>query len=390
MPMGAGAPTVNLLDRHIFKSTLATCAAAVGIFAFVLITGNVVRDLIGPGLSGQLSAEAFGRLVLLLIPFVFSYALPMGMLTGVLLTLGRLSADSEVTAMRAAGISLPRIARPVIILGALGFIAGLPVNFEFMPRARVQYDRELTAAVRANPLSFIVPKTFIRDFPGVVVYVGEKQGARLRDFWLWRLDGDHRVTQFIRAASGRVEYDEATNDFIITLSQAQVETRNDRNPEDFTEAQPVMTFVQSDPVRLSLNRLFGRTGIRQKPTWMTYAELRREQARLAAEKVPPERRKESAQAQMKVALVIEDKFNTALAALTFAVVGVPLGIKVSRRETSANLGVAVLLALGYYLLTVMIGWLDRHPEYRPDLLLWLPNAVFLLLGAWLFSRIDRR
>ena len=106
--------------------------------------------------------------------------------------------------------------------------------------------------------------------------------------------------------------------------------------------------------------------------------------------MPPGRRKENAQAQMKVALVIEDKFNTALAALTFAVVGVPLGIKVSRRETSANLGVAVLLALGYYLLTVMIGWLDRHPEYRPDLLLWLPNAVFLLLGAWLFSRIERR
>jgi len=381
---------VNLLDRHIFKSTLLTCAAAVGIFAFVLITGNIVRDLIGPGLAGQLSAEAFARLVLLLVPFVFSYALPMGMLTGVLLTLGRLSADSEITAMRASGISLPRIARPVIILGALGALAGLPVNFEFMPRARVQYDRELTAAVRANPLSFIVPRTFIRDFPGVVVYVGERQGARLRDFWLWHLDRDHRVTQFIRAAAGRVDYDEGTNEFIITLTQAQVETRNDRNPEDFTDAEPVMTFVQSDPVRLSLNRLFGRSGIRQKPTWMTYAELRREQSRLAAEKFPPEQRRDHARAEMKVALVIEDKFNTALAALTFAVVGVPLGIKVSRRETSANLGLAVLLALGYYLLTVAIGWLDRHPEYRPDVLLWIPNAIFLVLGAWLFRRVDRR
>ena len=53
------------------------------------------------------------------------------------------------------------------------------------------------------------------------------------------------------------------------------------------------------------------------------------------------------------------------------------------------LGVAVLLALGYYMLTVSVTWLDRHPVYRPDLLFWLPNAIFLILGAWLFLRIER-
>ena len=68
---------------------------------------------------------------------------------------------------------------------------------------------------------------------------------------------------------------------------------------------------------------------------------------------------------------------------------VPLGIKVSRRETSANLGVAVLFALGHYFLTKMIGWLDHYPAYRPDLLLWLPNLIFIGVGIWLFRRIDR-
>jgi lipopolysaccharide export system permease protein len=93
---------------------------------------------------------------------------------------------------------------------------------------------------------------------------------------------------------------------------------------------------------------------------------------------------------MKVRLTVQEKFNTALAILSFALIGVPLGIKVSRRETSANLGLAVLLALGYYMLTVAVSWLDRHPEYHPDLLFWLPNAVFLSLGVWLFLRIERR
>ena len=93
---------------------------------------------------------------------------------------------------------------------------------------------------------------------------------------------------------------------------------------------------------------------------------------------------------MKVKLVIQDKFTMSLAVLSFALVGVPLGIRVSRKETSANLALAAAMALGYYLLTTMVGWLDPHPEYRPDLLLWVPNLVFLSVGGWLMATIDRR
>jgi lipopolysaccharide export system permease protein len=380
---------LNLLDRHIFRSVLFTCIGAVALFSFVLMLGNTIRDLLGFLLSGQLSIGVFLRLIWLLIPAVAIYSLPLGMLTGVLLTLGRLSADSEITAMRAAGLSLARIARPVWILGALGAALALYVNFESMPRARVAYHKELGEAVRANPLSFIVPKTFIREFPGYVVYVGEKQGAIMHDFWLWKLDADRRVTQFVRAESGRFDYDETANDLILTLTRAQVETRDAKSPETFTEAQLVGSFEKSEPVRLSLDRLFGRSSVRQKIQWMTYPELQKEQTRVAALPVKPGEEKQHARAVMKVSLTVQEKFTIAVSVLSFALIGVPLGIKVSRRETSANLGVAVLLALGYYVLTVMVGWLDRHPEYHPDVLLWLPNLIFLALGVWFFRRIEK-
>jgi lipopolysaccharide export system permease protein len=381
---------VNLLDRHIFKSVLLTCAGAVGLFAFVLMLGNLIRDLLPFLLSGQLSITTFVRLVGMLIPAVAIYALPMGMLTGVLLTLGRLSADSEITAMRAAGLSLARIARPVLILGFLGTALGLYVNFQSMPAARVQYHKDLDAAVAANPLSFTVPKTFIRNFKGFVIYVGDKQGSVMRDFWLWQLDREGRTTQLVRAESGRFDYDAATNELILTLTRAQVEERNPKQPENFTESPRIVSFEKSEPQRLSLASLFGPPVLRQKLQWMTYAELRREEARVAALPFKPETRKDHDRAVMKVRLTVQEKFNTALAILSFALIGVPLGIKVSRRETSANLGLAVLLALGYYMLTVAVSWLDRHPEYHPDLLFWLPNAVFLSLGVWLFLRIERR
>ena len=99
---------------------------------------------------------------------------------------------------------------------------------------------------------------------------------------------------------------------------------------------------------------------------------------------------EHARARMKLSLIVQEKFNLSLAVFSFALIGVPLGIKVSRRETSANLGLALVLVLGFYLLTVAVKWLDRRPELRPDILLWLPNLLFIGLAVWLFMRIDRR
>jgi lipopolysaccharide export system permease protein len=387
--LGSAPSRVNLLDRHIFKSVFLTCAAAVALFAFVVALPNVIRDLLGPLLAGQLTLPMFARLIGLLFPFAISYALPMGILTGVLLTLGRLSADSEITAMRAAGISVVRTARPVFMLGALGAAIAFYVNFESMPWARVQYHREFADALRANPLSFIVPNTFIRDFKGVVVYVGDKQGSVLHDVWIWELDDQRRVKRLIRADSGRLVYDESTNSLVPTLVHAKTEERNPDNPEDFSKSPKAPSVEKAEEVRLSLDRYFGRSSVHVKQEWLTYGELRAEQARLAAEPVPPGGAKQHIRDQMKTALVMQDKFNLSLAVFSFAFVAVPLGIKVSRRETSANLGVSVLLVLGYYLLTTMVKWLDAHPEYRPDLLLWVPNLIFLGLGVWLIRRIEK-
>ncbi|MSU47547.1 MAG: YjgP/YjgQ family permease [Opitutus sp.] len=382
---------MNLLDRHIFTSVLLTCATAVGLFAFVVALPNILRELLGPLLAGQFGLETFVRLVALLFPFAISFALPMGILTGVLLTLGRLSADSEITAMRAAGISIARISLPVFVLGAVGAATAFYVNFESMPWARVQYHREFAAAVRANPLRIIVPKTFIRDFSHRVLYVGQKDGPVLRDIWLWELDDQSRVRRLVRAEAGRLDYDEATNSLIPTLVRVKVEERDPENPEDFSKSPKAPSIEKTEEVRISLDNYFGRNLDKMKQDWLTYDELRTEQARMAAlPPPPPEKAKERALERMKLDLIVQDKFNLSLAVFSFALLGVPLGIKISRRETSANLGLALVLVLSYYLLTVMVKWLDRHPEYRPDLLLGLPNLIFIGLGLWLFTRIDRK
>ena len=152
------------------------------------------------------------------------------------------------------------VARPILILGLLGAAIGIPVNFEYMPRARaLNTDSEFTAALRSDPIKLISPKTFIRDFPGIVAYVGEKHASDLTDCWLWKLDKENRVVGISSMQLwSRGEYDEATNELVLTLTQAQVETRNEKNPGDFSDPQPIPTVQLLEPTHLSLERIFGR------------------------------------------------------------------------------------------------------------------------------------
>ena len=372
---------MNLVHRHIFASVVLTCGAAVGLFAFVLMLGNALRDLLPLIVAGQLALDTSARLVALLIPFVVSYALPMGTLTGILLVLGRMSSDREITALRASGLSVAWLS------ALIGVVLCIAINFEFMPVARVAYHREMAAAVRQNPLSMIVPKTFTRDFKGYVIYVGDKRGNLMTDFWMWEQDDQKRVTRFVRAESGRLEFDEAKNQLVLTLEHARAEPRDRKDPENFSAAFSSAAWDRAT-IDIPLEKLLGRQAINVKTKWLTFGELLAEWRRLGRPDpaVSPDER---AKQQMRVQITIHEKFATAFSVLSFALVAVPLGIKVSRKETSANLFIGLILALGYYFVSIAAGWFDNRPEMRPDLLMWLPNIAFQSLGLWMFYRVDR-
>ncbi len=71
------------------------------------------------------------------------------------------------------------------------------------------------------------------------------------------------------------------------------------------------------------------------------------------------------------------------------VLAVPLGIKASRSETFANVAIALALAMTYYMMIVVISWLEKYPHTRPDLLIWLPNIIFQITGSILIYRSSK-
>ena len=150
---------------------------AMGLFVFVLLMGNAMRDIAELVAAGKIEPAVFLKLFGLLIPYVAAYALPLGMLTGTLMALGRLSSQQEITAMKAAGVSLYQVATPVFMISFVGMVAGVLVNLHYAPQSRLAYKQMITQAVTQNPVGFIEEKRFIDEFPGFVIYMGGQDGS---------------------------------------------------------------------------------------------------------------------------------------------------------------------------------------------------------------------
>jgi lipopolysaccharide export system permease protein len=93
--------------------------------------------------------------------------------------------------------------------------------------------------------------------------------------------------------------------------------------------------------------------------------------------------------RLKVQVHIQKNFALAFSVFSLAVFGVPLAIQAGRKETYANLGIALVIAMSYYFLIIMVSWLEDSASLRPDLLIWLPNLIFQAIGFWMIHRASR-
>lgn len=381
---------LKLLHRHVFKETLTAIALAMVFFVFVLLVGNALRDMVGLMAAGKLDFLTFIRLLGLFIPYVAAYALPLGMLTGILIAIGRLSSQREIIAMKSAGWSLYQISAPVVCLAFIGVIFGILINLHFAPRSKVAARDILTRSISDNPLDFIEEKRFIHEFPGFVIYMGSKTGDRMEDFWVWELDVQKRVKRFVRAASGELRFDAASSELVLRVYDATAELRDNHSPEDLGGNQMKTIFFKQTDFTLPLEKVFGRSHkVRLKIRNMDFSQLMgmRREALLAEESTSGNSGISSERMQAQVQL--QKNFAMAFSTFSLALFGVPLAIQVGRKETYANLAIALLVAMSYYFLVIVVSWVEDNPALRPDLLVWLPNLLFQTAGLALIIRTNR-
>lgn len=378
---------MGTLNKYIFKQVAAAAFMTVALFVFVLVLGNVIKEVMGELAAGRLSISFFLYIVALIIPGVIPYALPLGMLTGILLVFGRMSSQSEIVAMKACGRSIYSMAAPVFFLAICASLFSVAINFYYAPAADYAYKSALKNLVRANPLQFIQAGTFIRDFPGYVIYANSSNGKELVSFRIWELDKQGRVQISIQSERGLLSYDDDRDEIVLTLKSGSADRARAGDPEDLRKPLPSARFDEL-VIKLPLNDIIGKSdGVRKRLKLMTFGELL--DARTTWHRKPNPTPEDAFHDKIEVQLQIQKNFAMAFSIFSMVVLAVPLGIKASRSETFANVAIALALAMSYYLMTVVISWLEKYPTLRPDVLIWVPNIIFQAAGTVLIVRSSR-
>jgi lipopolysaccharide export system permease protein len=386
---------LKTLHFYLLRQVIASLLMTVVVFTFVLLLGNLLKDILGLLVNGQAPLIAVAQAIALLIPFVWVFALPMGMLTATLLVFGRFSADQELTAARAGGISLISLSMPILLLSLV--LCGLSawVNLDLGPNSREKF-KSLLFKYTAELSSAQVPEgRYIKDFPGYMFYVGKNRNGELQDIMVYVLDNSTNPPSAIFAPHGRLDRDVTNRVMILRLFEAKGVLFQGGH------AMPVAgDWVNEFPLS-GLDRLKDRTSISDMSHRQLLAELNDLEKRLALplELVKPgdpkaKVKKEAIANQLRdltspVRVQLHRQLAFSFACFGFTLIGIPLGIRMHRRETNVGFAIALVLVLIYYAFIMLGLSLDKRPEFVPHLILWLPNFIFQVVGAVLLWRANR-
>jgi LPS export ABC transporter permease LptF len=380
-----GKPLFRILDRYIFGQFFTTFFLGVVLLSVVLVLGNVFKKLMDMLVDYEVSVEMILSFIAYALPFSLTFTIPWALLTAVLLLFGRLSAESELVAMRSLGISVSRLSVPIFVFAAAMCALCWWINVDISPRAQTKMKQTLFDIATSNPLSLFATDQIIEAFPGKKIYVQNKVGEDLSNIQVYEMNKEGLATSVTLAKHGKLETDLESKTVIMRLADARVQQRDAQNPEDDKEMHSGIRFA-STSFLIPLDKLYEANEIRVGLSAMTMSELHKELA--VREAAKDTLKKEDGPSPVKTE--INKRYSFSLACAAFVLLGVPLGITTHRKETSIGFALSLAIGFSYFVLIILADVFRNEPAAHPEVLVWLPNVIFLVLGGTLFYRMSRR
>jgi LPS export ABC transporter permease LptF/LPS export ABC transporter permease LptG len=371
---------MRLIDRYICREVVSHALLGLVVFTFVFFVPRLVQlmDLVvrHSGSSGTITL-----LFLCTLPPALAFTLPMAVLVGVLIGLGRMSADSEIVALHAAGVGLRRLLLPIGFVALVGTCITLATTFWLSP-ASLRTLRGLETKLMASQASFsIQPRVFDERFPHVVLYVQDVEAAATRWKGVFLATSGavgFRAANGSRPGSNETAVTTAENAFIMngsSVGQIQLHlgrgSTHEYDPRD-PNRYNVTTFGENDiPVDISA----ATTAARNTP--LSTAE--RPTVALLNDN-GPNWRDSRVEFQRRIAVPA--------ACLIFALLGVPIGVRPRRGGRAAGLILALILIGGYYFIFVYGIHMAELGRVSPWLGVWAADIVTAVVGLFFLGRIE--
>jgi len=369
---------MKIIDRYLSGQIMGTVLWAVSLLTMILVLGNVLRDLLSLLLSHQVPITYIVAFIAYLLPFSLIYSIPWGILVATLLVFGKLSSDNELVALRANGVGMPRICFPVFVI-AIGFLAiCLWINLYAAPIAELKLRSAAFDLASNDPLALFGSDEVIDQFPNRKIYVGKKEGSTLHDLHIFEMNAQNLPMRVIYARRGTLEVDKKNEQILLHVYDARYEERDASAPDDLKKLRHGIT-MREGVLPISLQELLRKARNNERPNEMTLDQLRS-----ALEK------SKDAEDEAAFRTEVSKRFSNSMAVFTFVLVGIPLAVTAQRKETSVGIALSLVVAFSYFIIIVLTDNVKHKPDLHPEILIWLPNVLYLSIGGALFFRLARR
>ncbi len=364
---------MRILRNYILKEFLHSFFLSLVIFTFAFLVGNIIQ-IANLVINKGVSIVSVLKLLFFMTPWLLSFTFPMASITSVILTFGRFSSDGELTAMRASGVSLYRIAFPVLMLGALISSSTFILNDQISSNASYASRRIVREIGIRSPAAYLEAGTFIRGFENYVIFIYEVKGNKFKNIRIYQPQ-EGKPTRTIIAESGEINTFPKKNLLELKLFNGTSEEPAPTDPENFYKLNFKTYYMTID-----LSKIMKQEKIEKKAREMTMKELRAEVAKSVSQKIDP----------MPLYVEIYKKINMSIASFVLILIGIPLGIRAHRSEKSIGFGISLVLFAIYW--GVFLGGIAL--SLQGILPAWagvsLPNITFFIAGAAILVVTARR
>jgi len=365
----------RILNLYILREISLPFVMVLFILTFVLLMGRILQlmDLLVNKGVGFLDISKF---IVLLMPSFLMFTIPMSLLVAILIGLGRLSGDNEITVMKASGISLYQLSRPIAVAAVIAFISTSIITLFLVPQSNYATKIHLYNVSKQKASIGIREKVFVDYFKGLLIYA-EKiplDGAFMEGV----LIADTRLTDEPNTIIAKKAYlISDPRELTVTL---RLENGSTHTVDPSLQNYRKMDFSVYD-VNLDIgSSLFDEKKLKEKSSGeMTVLELRERLGKSGLEK----------QHLREVAIELNKKLSMPMSCLILGLLGVPLGIRTQRSAKSWSISIAFALVVLYYMLQLGGEALVQTGQVTPLIGTWVPNLVFGLAGVILFSMTEK-
>ena len=362
---------MKILRNYFLKEFIGPLFLALSVLTFIMILGNMVK-IANLVINKGVDIFSVGKLFMFMLPALLTYTIPIAALAAVLLSLGRLSSDNEIVAIKASGINLFTLILPLLIVGLILSLILVIFNDAVVPYAHFATRKTLVEVGIKNPTAYLEPGIFIDSFEKYIIFIYRIEDNKLYNVRIYEPQGEGKPTRTIVAKRGEFISIPEKNMVKFKLIDGTSDEPDPENPTNFFKLNFKTYFMN-----LNVSKAQNKDNVGKKAKDMTIAELKQEITKLKKDNIDP----------TPLITEIHTKLAIAFSALIFVLISIPLAIITRRREKSINLGIAILIVGLYYLLLIGAQGLSLHGTINPSIAMWLPNIIFTVLGAFLTYRL---